>query len=825
MSQHSFPNRGNQPDFVLGTVLGEGNTLEVVRFHAVEEISQLFRAEIVLRRSVEHGPIDLDELLDSGATFWMATQARWRCVHGIIAEAEELDRTDKLFYYRVVLMPHWVRAKHRIRCRTFVNQSLQEILEFVLKNGSQAEPKGLFGLSKLSGEPKPCDLPPNLREFREPKGEYRFRISNKKRLEDPALYRFVVQYNESDFDFMARLLEEAGISYYFQHTVDSLLMVLSDSPGQAPLFKDDEKLILRGHEKAGSSANQEVLRGLRDTRRLKSRAVTLFDYDWKRSDRLLSASRKNEEKYTNPEALGVFTFPAKDELLDENPGDFPAQIRMERLECERWLCEGRGTLRTMEPGHRGHVHSADGLRDDAEMLIVRVESMGTQHGVEGSVLEHEFFGFGRTPQTLGAYENRFTLLPTDYPFRPAIRTPKPRISGVQSAKVSAEETDALTLVTSNGELSSYQTQLPDIHCDEYGCVRLRFPWDQRMPEPKIPSSDWVRVSHFWAGSDYGAQHIPRVGQEVLVAFMQGDPDRPVIVGRVYNPQTPIPYPPGSSAKAKTQTAWKSASTSVMERSTGYNELRFTDYKGEEEVYLQAEKDLNELVKDSHSTTVGGDQSNSVGHNQSNTVGNNRTHDIQGTESVHVHGDRTTQFDANESHSVDGFLKTRVGANESHSVVGFRKTEVGANDDLDVAGWRNTHVGTGENRTVSGPDHITVSADRRITVNGSQIMSAGANHELNSTHTYIKASGDFEVNSANASFYESGSFFVNAAGCTLKMSAGKLILDNGAGASISLVGGMVVIHSGGATALDAGGAMTLKAGGDISANAPNIKLNG
>jgi type VI secretion system secreted protein VgrG len=446
--------------------------------------------------------------------------------------------------------------------------------------------------------------------------------------------------------------------------------------------------------------------------------------------------------------------------------------------------------------------------------------MAKQHDVDGSDLENEHFGFGAAEQSLGAYENRFTVLPGSVPFRPAMLTRRPRIHGIQIARVTAEES-SVTVETDEG----VTVTPPDIHCDEHGNVRVRFPWDQRRPEENKPSSDWVRVSYFWAGNDYGAQHVPRVGHEVLVAFLQGNPDRPVVVGRVYNPQSPAPYPPSAGAKAKTQTAWKSASSSVTERTEGYNEIRFTDYTGEQEVYLQAEKDFNELVKDSHSTSVGGDQSNSVGHDQSNTVSNNRTHDVTGTEDVHVHGDRTTQFDANEKHTVDGFLTTKVGVNESHTVGSFRSTKVGANDDLAVSGWRNTTVSTGENRTVTGPDNVTVTATRRVTVGADHIMAAasnhimqaGSNHEVSSTNTYFRPAGDFQVNSTTAGFNQTGSFYVNVNGCVITCSAGILTLNNGAGSSISLVGGMIIVSS--------SGPMTLKGGGDINAEAPNIKLNG
>lgn len=825
MYAHAFRNRGQQADFVLGTVVDGWKGFEVVRFHGIEEISQPFRYDIILRRHTEDGPVNLDELLDSEATFRIACAQRWRSVHGILAEAEEVDRTDKLFYYRVLLVPHIWRAMSRRRCRTFVNKTLSEILEFVLENRTQAVPTGLSGLTKRTKDLEAAEAMPEFGRFQAPRGEYAMRVSSDDRLKNPQLYRFVAQYNESDFDFLSRLLEQEGISYYFEHTAESDVMVLTDVPGQKPLVDEDAKLTLRMLAKAGASENQEVVRGLRQSLRKRSRSVAMREYDWHRSTQLFTNRQEADEAHFD--YAGHYEFPAMDDQLEQPVAEHPAKIRLERFEVERQWREGLGTVRTMEPGHRIELHDGDHSRDDMDLLIVRVESMATQLDVDGSELERESFGFKGSKQTIGAYENRFVALASEVPFRPAMLTPKPRIAGLQVARVTAEEANVVTI----GDVTT--SAPPDIHCDEFGNVRIRFPWDQRKPEEDTPSSDWVRVSHFWAGSDYGAQHVPRVGHEVLVAFMQGDPDRPVIVGRVYNPQSPPPYPPTSSAKAKTQTTWKSASSSVTERTEGYNEFRFTDYTGEQEVYLQAEKDFNELVKDSHSTSVGGNQSNSVGNDQSNSVKGNRTHDVVGTESVHVHGNRTTQFDANEDHTVDGHLTTKVGANESHTVgaflatnvganetreiSGFRGTKVGANDDLNVGGWRNTTVGAGENRTVSGPDNVTVSGDRCVTVAGTQVQNANGNHEMASTNTYIRPAGDFQVNSTTAGFNQTGSFYVNVNGCTISMSAGKLVLDNGAGSQISLVGGIIVVKS--------GGPMNLTAGGDINAKAPTIKLNG
>jgi type VI secretion system secreted protein VgrG len=343
--------------------------------------------------------------------------------------------------------------------------------------------------------------------------------------------------------------------------------------------------------------------------------------------------------------------------------------------------------------------------------------------------------------------------------------PKPRIYGLQQAIVTAEEYP--------------DGAQPEINANELGAVRVRFPWDTRPVAPGVPSSRWVSVSQYWAGVRYGSLHTPRVGQFVLVAFQDGDPERPVVVGRLYSEQMPPPYDPSVEP---TRTTWKSQSSPKAE---GSNELRFEDKARAEEVYLHAQRDLNEVVNASHSTSVGGDQSNSVGGNQSNSVAGNRTHSVTGNEQATVTGNRT--------HSVTG--------TETVSITGNRTS--------------------------------TYSSDESITVGGFRTVNVGSDLKTSSTNTYFYPAGDFQVDSTTAGFNQSASFYVKAGGCELSMSAGIVSISNGAGSSIALIGGIIMItagaalmnQSGGPVNVLAGGPIGLVAGGNISGAAPLIQWNG
>lgn len=802
MSRALDQGRGNQADYAVGVAEG-WDAFEVVRWHGREELSQPYEFEITLRRPVNRGPADLDDLLDGGATFRMATARRFRTVHGIVAEAEEIDRTRTFFYYRMLLVPPMWRMRFRRRCRTFVHRSLGEVLNCLLDNRAFPGAPPIAGLLPLSGEIQPHDPAPSRGDFTEPGGRYVWRVTDRRRLDDRDLHPFIAQYNESDFDFLVRWLAHEGIAYYFEHTDDAAVMVLTDAPGQDAPHETDREAVIRGGSVAGTGQGQEVVRWLRDARRMRSRAVTMREYDYRRSTQVFDALAGGEG--ISADSLGHFEFPAKDDRLSDRLGAFPAQRRLQRFEAERSLRDGMSTLRTLAPGHLLRLRDDDGARDDEEVLVVRSVTFATQLGMDGSLVEREPFGFHDAGQELGGFENRFQVLPSKVPFRPPSPPPREKIWGVQVARVWGP--DQWTRADKD-EAEVTRTDPIDIHCDAHGRVRVRFPWDTRALADGQPPSDWCRVAQAWAGAGYGAMHVPRVGHEVLVAFENGDPDRPVIVGSVYtHPDTPPPYD-ASDAKNKTRTTLRTKSSSVTQPEEGANELRFTDYVDEEEVYLHAERDLNEVVKHNHSTSVGGDQSNSVGGNQSNSVGHDRTHDVTGTESVHVQGDRTTNFDANESHT--------VGVD--------RTTNVAARDHL-TAGVRVTHVKGDDTSIVEGADSVQVIGTRDVQVCGNHTVqtdasyhsTAAANHRFSSTNLYVTQKGEVVIKAGSA---------------TLTMTSGLVCIDNGAGAVLTLAGSTanlvadnVVLYGRGAIQGVSFGPINLVGGGDINAVAPAIHLNG
>jgi len=590
--------RGNTPDYLLGTQEGWG-ALRVVRFHSVEELSRPFHYAITLLRPRADGALDLGALVDTGATFCIRTTAGFRAIHGILAEAEEVEQTRTLRVFRVLFTPHLERARFRQSCQVFRDRSIVDIVSAVLRNDTPARPGGAGGLVPFDGKVSPFGADIDLDAFFEPIGAFRWALvgDDAARLSDPRYREHVTQYNETDFDFVSRLLEEEGISYFFEHDARGSILTLTDHPGRVALLQPEEHHTLRGLDDLGGADSQgrEIIRSFRHAGRIGIGAVRVRDY-------------APEEPLTRVEAVVGDRSAA---MFTEVPvpagrgvrGDacrVPASIRLERSAAERHFAEGSGTVRSLQAGLRVHLHDQDGLREDADLLIVRVETHARELLPEGLALPEEEKGQG--------FESRFVALPMAFRFRPARVTKKPRIAGIQDAIVTAEE-------WSDGR---------EINTNKQGDVRIRFPWDERPEAPGVSSSRWVRVSEPFGGVGHGAMWTPRVGDLVVVGFREGDPDDPVIVGRAYSTQMPAPY---DAEKHPTVSTFKTRSSPG---GAGFNELCFDDAAGAERVDLTAQRDL--------SVRVGRDATVFIGRHEDVTVRGDVRRNVVGRQIEAVEGD-------------------------------------------------------------------------------------------------------------------------------------------------------------------------------------------
>jgi len=396
------------------------------------------------------------------------------------------------------------------------------------------------------------------------------------RLKDAAAYTprdYCVQYRETDLDFVSRLLEEEGIAYHFDHAREKATLVLSDA-AQRKKIEGNPAVIF--HDAQGAVHPEESVQSLSFEQRMRSEKVTLRDHNFKEVQDVTVASGSGSAQREVYDAPGEFT--------DSQLGDRLAAARIQELQAPRRSGVGRSDCnrmvagRTFSLGGPGGSHPQPEL--NAEYLVTQVSHVGSQ------------------PQALdtgqagpASYGNTIDVIPASEDYRPQRMTPRPTAWGVHTAFVVGPE---------------------EIYVDQYGRVRVCFNWDRGGPD-NPEHSCWIRTTQNWSGVSWGGVYLPRVGQEVLVSFIEGDPDRPLITGRVYDGQQVVPYQLPSH---KTKSTLRSASSPGA---NGSNEIRYEDRAGSEEIYVHAQKDEEVKVEDSRTTTIANSDQTSVGSNSTTTV--------------------------------------------------------------------------------------------------------------------------------------------------------------------------------------------------------------
>ena len=554
---------------------------------------------------------------------------------------------------------------------------------------------------------------------------------------------YLVQYRESDFAFVSRLAEREGIYYYVKHEAGSHIVLLCDSLSAhdpvagyetIPYFPPEEQRRDRDHVDHWHLA-----------RRIKPGAVAATDFDFTRPRTDLLARRVEPDEDVGAH-YEEFDYPGP--YFDTAGADKEVRVRIEALHAEREVAEGSGDAAGIAVGSLFTLENFPRRDQNKEYLVVRAHYQIHVNADES--------GIG----TAGpAFRCEFSAIDATRRFRSARITRKPIVEGPQTAIV----------VGPAGE---------EIFSDEYGRVKVQFHWD-RLGKVDENSSCWVRVSQAWAGTSFGAIHIPRIGQEVIVDFIDGDPDRPIITGRVYNFDNQPPYELPTN---QTQSGFKSNSTKGGTLNN-YNELRFEDKLGSEHVYMQAEKDLEVLVKNeekrtvgaSRTTTIGTDDTSSIGENRTATVGANDQETVTGTQTVAVGLAQAIFVGAARSVAsgsemittgirVKNIAKsdtTTIGGDHSVTVRGNESVAVGGNQTLTTNGHRKQSVDKDETLSVVGSRQQTVNQSDNLTVGERLILAAGQELVLqvgDATFT-MRKNGDIIVKGNNISIDGSGKVHV------------------------------------------------------------------
>ncbi|WP_380180339.1 type VI secretion system Vgr family protein [Kalamiella sp. sgz302252] len=529
------------------------------------------------------------------------------------------------------------------------------------------------------------------------------------------IWEYCVQYQESSLNFISRLMELEGIGYFFRHEENDHTLVLTDSPDRHQAFSGYETIPYH-QTQSGGVADEEGI-GLWETEMVVTPGLySLDDYDFRKPHAWLLKARQNPAS-PQPGDIDVFDWPGH--YIDHGHGEFYARMRQERWQVEHRQIHGLATALGLCPGYTFTLFNAPDKNDNGKYLVASVEYK----------FEENRYASGNESAPVQAL--KFTVLPADIPWRPEPRTQWPRTFGPQTAKVVGPAGEA-------------------IWTDSYGRVKVKFHWD-REAKGDATSSCWIRVSSAWAGQGYGGVQIPRVGDEVIVDFINGDPDRPIITGRVYNQAS---MPPWSLPAAATQMGFMSRSKGGTVDNA--NMLRFEDKAGSEQVFIQAERNMDTSVKNEESHTVGSNRTKSVKGNETTTVEKNRTETVNGDEAIAIAGSRTESVGGSETVTVSGERLKTVEQNETVTVGGERKITVTGSEKLTVQnnksktvkGMETSKISKSRKHQVGANDSLLVNGNKRDSIKGSRKALIRADDKLTVAGLRTKTIRGGEISAVN-----------------------------------------------------------------------------
>lgn len=543
--------------------------------------------------------------------------------------------------------------------------------------------------------------------------QYRFALTNKDRPRG-----FCVQYRESDLEFISRLLQEEGIFYFFEHYPDRHVIVFGDHPVIHVPIKGPRQI--RFNENSGLVAEEESIHSFGHSERINPDSFVYKNFYFKKPSLDLS-SRQQEE---SEPAFEVYDYPGPYVSLER--GNYLSKARLEEQTAMRIRAEVQSHSCRITPGYIFSLtcHPLQHLNTD--YLIVSVTHSGEQSQSLHELTERGF-----------QYQNGFSVIPSSTPFRPPGTARKPVVQGLQTALVVGPQSE-------------------EIYTDRYGRVKVQFHWD-REGRNNERSSCWLRCARGWAGGGWGMVFTPRVGDEVLVDFLEGDPDRPIIVGSVYNEANlPLYELPAN----KTISTIK---TKSYPGGSGFNELRFEDRRGAEEIYLHGEKDW--------SIGIENDKNQAIGHDETLRVGNNRE--------KHVGVDQRVTVGSNHSEGVGANQSISIGRNKSETV-GLNSAEnVGLAKELTIGGLYQVTVGGAMNETVAGAKAEEVGVSKSLLVGTKMSEKVMGNRSISVGRDFSTTVGKTSLLRAKSIVFEADDEIVLKTGtCLIALKSDGGIVING-----------------------------------------------
>ena len=616
-----------------------------------EELGRLFTINLELN-STEN--IQFEDLLGQNVTIRLDRPGGQRFFNGYVGSISQTADQDAYAVYQATVHPWLWFLTRTSDCRIFQQITVPDIIKQVFRDLGFTDFE-----DKLNGNYSTWD--------------------------------YCVQYRETDFNFVSRLMEQEGIYYYFTHEQGKHTLNLADAYGSHEIIPDYEEIPYYPPDNV-AVREEECISSWYISKQLQPGSYALNDYDFTRPKANLNTNSSVQREHSQSE-YEVFDYPGdyriasgKQRLSDDESNY--VGIRIEELHTQYEQVQGQSIVRGLLCGGLFTLANYPRQDQNREYLVVSVN-----HSIQA-----ESFAAGEGGGTTN-YTNSFTVIDSNTPFRPARSSFKPSVQGPQTAVV----------VGPDGE---------EIYTDEHGRVKLQFHWD-RYGESNENSSCWVRVSQVHAGKGFGGIDIPRIGEEVIVSFEEGDPDRPLVTGRVFNGDNKAPN--GLPAQ-KMVSGMKTNSTPG---GGGFNGVMLNDTKGKEGFTEHAqynmdttvENDQTNTVNNNRTTTIAVDDAESVGSNQKIDIGSNQDITVGSVQSTTVGSNRNLTVGANQSISVASDEDISIGSSQTNKVGSSRTTSIGTSDSLSVGGKQSI--------SVTGPIEIASDAKITLSVAGSSIeISAG-----------------------------------------------------------------------------------------------------
>lgn len=650
----------------IGTPIQNADIL-LRSFRSREELGRPFRIDAELLSDFE---IPLEDLLGHNVTIRLTPDVSndsHMYFNGFVSRLVHEEQENGLWVYRARIVP-WIWFLSRTAdCVIFQNKTVPEIIEQVFRD---------HGFSNFESA---------LDETYQPR-------------------EYCVQWKETAFDFVSRLMEEEGIYYYFKHEDGKHTLVLVDSPAAHQPVPEHETIEYKITDE-GLSREGVFISAWSVAARVRSGAVVLDDFDFVNPQRgRLLGKGMITRGHAVPD-FEVYDYPGQ--YVTPEDAERYARLRIEALQADYQTAEGDSNVRELAPGFTFELEGHPREDQNRKYLVTHVE----RHAVDTSYTEDK--------QPL--YESEFTVIDAQQPFRLARITPKQLVHGPQTAMVVGPEGN-------------------ELHTDEHGRVKVMFHWD-RLSKGDQDSSCWVRVAQGLAGNKWGMFFLPRIGQEVVVEFLDGDPDRPLITGRVYNGKSPPPYTLPDYASMST------IKTNSTPDGGGFNEIRFEDKKGEEQIFVHGEKNVDVRIKNDAFEWIGNDRHLIVKKDQIEKVENNRNETVANDHIEEIGKDRHLKVKGKEAKAVLGSLSLTVAgdvievfkAKHSESVSGDYYLKA---DNIVIEATTNITIKVGGTHIVIESGGIAIGSDAAVEIEAGATMDLKASAPIN-----IKSDATAEIKSS------------------------------------------------------------------------------